>query len=107
MKCLLTSKSEKIYDYTFLEFKKLVDALNIDFSNRKFMSDFEISLRNPITKNFPHSELMGCYFHYVKNLFTKFKKLGLCTKNSSKETTKFLFFLNYTLLSKTIIKKIL
>ena len=56
------------------------------------MSDFEISLRKAIIKNFPNSEIMGCYFHFVKNLFTKCKKLGLCNKDHIKETIKFLFF---------------
>mgnify|MGYP003571405687 CR=1 FL=1 len=91
---LITSKSEKIYEYVFIEFKKLIKSLNmkIDFKNIKIMADFERALRNAIHKNFLDSELMGCYFHYVKNLYSYLKKIGLCKNNIIKQTIKFLFF---------------
>ena len=44
------------------------------------MSDFELELRKSIRNNFNESELMGCFFHFIKNLYAYFKKLGLCNK---------------------------
>ena len=57
----------------------LVASLNlkIDFAKIKFMADYEINLRNAIIKIFPNSEIMGCYFHYIKNLYNKLKESGL------------------------------
>ena len=73
---VLTSKTEMIYNYTLKEFKKLYKAINIniDFTKIKFMSDFEINLRKAIQNNFPQSEILCCYFHYIKNLYSKMKK---------------------------------
>lgn len=49
---LLTSKTEKIYNYTLIEFRKLIKALNIQikFEEIKFMADFEDKLREVIKK---------------------------------------------------------
>ena len=66
------------------------------------MSDFELPLRKSIINNFKESELMGCYFHYIKNLYAYMKKLGLCNKKNLKNSLKFLFFFKYSLLLKVI-----
>jgi hypothetical protein len=94
MACLLNAKTEKIYDNVFNEFKKLIKyaKISIDYSKLKIMSDFELTLRKSIRNNFNESELMGCYFHFIKNLYAYFKKLGLCNKRNLKNTLKFLFF---------------
>ena len=80
--CLLNTKTEKIYDNVFNEFKKLIkySKISLDYSKLKIMSDFELTLRKSIINNFNESELMGCYFHFIKNLYAYFKKLGLCNK---------------------------
>ena len=82
MTCLLNAKTERIYDNVFNEFQKLIKYANIkiDFSKIKIMSDFELPLRKSIINNFKENELMGCYFHYIKNLYAYMKKLGLCNK---------------------------
>ena len=102
MACLLNAKTERIYDNVFNEFQKLIKYANIkiDFSKIKIMSDFELPLRKSIINNFKESELMGCYFHYIKNLYAYMKKLGLCNKKNLKNSLKFIFFLKYSLLLK-------
>ena len=91
---VLTSKTETIYNYTLVEFQKLLKTLNIniDFSKISFMADFEINLRKAISDNFPNSEIMRCYFHFIKNLYYKMKKLGMTKKKDIKNNLKFLFF---------------
>ena len=61
------------------------------------MADFEDKLREAIKKNFPDSEILGCYFHFIKNLYNKLKLLGLTTKKNIRSSLKFLFFLKYFL----------
>jgi len=56
------------------------------------MSYFEFALRNSIKINFPNSKLNGCYFHFVKILWEKAKKLSSCNKLMIKNT-KLLIFL--------------
>ena len=94
MVCLVNAKTERIYDNVFNEFQKLIKYANlkIDFSKIKIMSDFELPLRKSIINNFKESELMGCYFHYIENLYAYMKKLGLCNKNNLKHSLKFIFF---------------
>lgn len=68
MACLLNVKTEKIYDNVFNEFKKLIKyaKISLDYSKLKIMSDFELTLRKSIRNNFNESELMGCYFQFIK-----------------------------------------
>ena len=56
------------------------------------MADFEDKLREAIKKNFPDSQILGCYFHFIKNLYNKLKLLGLTTKKNIRSSLKFLFF---------------
>ena len=57
------------------------------------MIDFEKPLQNAIKKNFPKAQVDGCYFHFVKLLWTKAKTLGLTTKNRLKITKILIFIL--------------
>ena len=57
------------------------------------MIDFEKSLQNAVKNNFPNAIINGCYFHYVKLLWEKAKKLGLCKKNDIKYTKIVIFLL--------------
>lgn len=66
--------------------------MTIDFSKISFMVDFEINLRKSISNIFANYEIMGCYFHFIKNLYYKMKKLGLTKKKDIKNNLKFLFF---------------
>ena len=56
------------------------------------MCDFELNLRKSIKNNFEKCTLKGCYFHYVKNLWMKAKKIGLTKKKYIKKQIP-LFFL--------------
>lgn len=72
---VITTKTEKIYRYALIKFQKIIDKLNIklDFNKIKFIKDFKVNLRAAINKIYPHSEIFGCNFHYIKNLYNKLK----------------------------------
>ena len=55
------------------------------------MCDFETNLRKGILNNFNNCTLKGCYFHYIKNIWKKAKKLGLCRKNFLNKTKIIIF----------------
>ena len=42
-------------------------------------------------KIFPKSKIYGCFFHYVKALWKKAKKYGLCNKEKLKDTIILIF----------------
>ena len=57
------------------------------------MIDFEKPLQNAVKTNFPNAIVDGCYFHFVKLLWTKAKTFGLCSKKKLKITKILIFIL--------------
>ena len=80
---LLSSKIEQLYDEVFSQLIRNIKAVNKDFvyNNLSIMSDFELSLRKSIKKNFTGCTLQGCYFHFCKSIWKKIKKLHLFKKD--------------------------
>ena len=56
------------------------------------MTDYEKGLRCAVKKSFPDSPILGCFYHYIKAIFNKCKKLGLVTKKYFLEAFKILIF---------------
>ena len=79
----MSSKSYYLYYNLFLKIKQLSKDLNIKikYENIHFMTDFEYGLRKALRDVFKDSEIYGCFFHYVKNIWEKAKKNGLLKKN--------------------------
>ena len=79
---LLSSKSEELYDEFFTQLIRNIKTVNKDlcYEELKIMSDFELSLRKSIRKNFKGCILQGCYFHFCKSIWKKIKKLHLFKK---------------------------
>ena len=90
----MTNKSKDIYNKIFHDLFEIMENFNIKTNKicKRIMSDFEYALRNSIKINFPNSKLNGCYFHFIKILWEKAKKLSLCNKLMIKNT-KLLIFL--------------
>ncbi len=89
-----TGKSVYLYNTIFEDFKKKINNnINIEDIPNKIIIDFEKSLQKSIKTNFPNLVIDGCYFHYVKLLWGKAKKLGLCKKEELKNTKILLFVL--------------
>ena len=61
--------------------------------NIMIMSDFDLSLRKAIIEMLPNFKLKGCYFHYIKNIWAKAKKLRLCRKKIIDKTKLIIFVL--------------
>ena len=70
------------YHMLFTIVKEIMNNHKLKFVNDKIivMADFESSLLNAIKYIFTIFILKGCYFHYIKNLWSKAKKIGLCRK---------------------------
>ena len=73
-----TSKSEYIYDKIFKDVKDILldNKINISSIPRYIMVDFEKSLIKSIEKNFEITIIDGCYFHFIKLLWSKVKSLN-------------------------------
>ena len=48
------------------------------------MIDFEVGFQKSIKATIPDNLFSGCFFHYVKLLWDKAKRLGLSKKNKIK-----------------------
>ena len=91
----ITGKSQYIYDCIFKDIKKILEDNGINQNDIpiKFMIDFEKGLQNALKINFPNCKVGGCFFHFVKLLWTKVKSLGLCNKSNLKLTKIIVFIL--------------
>ena len=80
---ILTGKSEYLYDTIFEELKKIIfdNGVKLNEIPQLIMVDFEKSLINSVRKNFLDSKVDGCFYHFVKLLWSRAKALGLCQKN--------------------------
>ena len=89
----MSNKSYLSYKNIFQDLKLLIEQNNIiwDYKDIKFTSDFERSLLYSIKEEFSSSKIQNCFFHFVKALWQKCKKLGL-TKSKYIKTTKILVF---------------
>ena len=86
----MTHKKQFLYEPVFntiLNFSS-DNGLEISFDSKTIMTDFEKPIRNVIKKI-----LKGCYFHFVKALWSKSKKFGLCSKHKIKYTKIIIFSL--------------
>ena len=72
----------------------MVEYYNISFEkkNIRFVCDFEKSLIKAINTQLSESKLNGCYFHFVKALWKKTKKILGFTKKSLLKNSKILIF---------------
>ena len=79
---LMSHKSYDIYYYVFKFIKTIIRKqwLKLELKNIIFMLDFEKSSRKALKDIFSESNILGCYFHYVKALWSKAKKEGLTKK---------------------------
>lgn len=49
--------------------------LSFDAKDIKIYCEFEYSLRTALKKIFPNSDIKGTYYHYIKRLWIKAKKI--------------------------------
>lgn len=52
----------------------------------KVVSDFEAALRSAVETLLPETIIVGCYFHFARAVFMRFKKMGL-VRNPTEEKT--------------------
>ena len=73
---LMSNKYYNVYYYVFKFIKTIIkkQGLKFDLKNTVFMLDFEKSSRKALKNIFSESNILGCYFHYVKALLSKAKK---------------------------------
>jgi len=90
---LMTSKEQVSYGYVFILIDQIIKQHGYNLKVTSIMSDYEEALRNSIRNIFPEAQLQGCYFHYVKALWSKASKLGLRKKSTIIDTKLLIFFM--------------
>ena len=73
-------KSYLIYSETFTEFKNIINYLGLEMS-LSLISDFEKGIIEVLNDCYGDNKilikLIGCLFHFIKNLYTNFKKFRI------------------------------
>lgn len=76
--CLLPDKKQKTYE-KLLEILCEKNSLN----PTTIMTDYETALINAFTKQFPNTEMRGCFFHFSQCIYRKIQTSGLKRKYES------------------------
>ena len=72
--CLLSGKSQQIYETLFQLIIDKAAHWNVDISWLRSMSDFEQSIFNALTVKFPDLVKRGCHFHFCQALFRRIQR---------------------------------
>lgn len=98
----MTHKTQFLYEHVFNTLLNIAsdNGLELSFDSKTIMTDFEKPIRNAIKNILKGVKLKGCFFHFVKALWSKSKKLGLCRKNKIKNTKIIIFSLKMSTLLK-------
>ena len=77
MYVLMSHKSHVLYTHLFNTIKNIlkISNINVDFDKIIFTIDFEKAIRKAIIEIFPNSNILGCFFHFVKALCFKEKNM--------------------------------
>ena len=89
--CLLTEKSQELYESLLLRIQNLLPQFHPDVS----MSDWEIAARNAVKTIFNGIRLKGCWFHFTQRIWKRVQKENLT--NTYKVNIQFRNFVRYTM----------
>ena len=91
----LTSKTFQIYFNTFSILKLHLDQLEYQVEWENIHSDFEQNIFKSVLAVFDQVEHYGCWFHFVKALFDKFKEKQLYKHINKEFNKKLILILKY------------
>ncbi|CAF5132619.1 unnamed protein product, partial [Rotaria sp. Silwood1] len=77
---LLPDRKKHTYKYLFHELHNKAAQLNMTFNLCTIMSDFEETLAEILTIEFPNSQHVDCFFHYTHTIYRNIQKLGLSSE---------------------------
>ena len=84
---LINNKFKNGYNYLF---KKIYSIISIEDSKKlnliTYSCDFEPALIDSLEKNFSNKRVLGCFFHYTKNLLKHAKQISLFNNELKKYT---------------------
>lgn len=69
--CLLPGKQRQTYNRTFLHLKDVALVLGYTLDPFVTISDFEISMIQAATINFPNAHHQSCYYHFMQAIWRK------------------------------------
>lgn len=89
----MSYKSKLSYASIFESIKSILDDNDLKMNNKnlKFICDCQKSLYDAINEIFPDSKIIGNYYFYLKNLWIKAKRFGLCQRSVVESTKKLVF----------------
>ena len=87
--CLLTGKSQELYESLMVKIQSLIPHFHPDVS----MSDWEMAARNAFKSTFHGIRLKGCWFHYTQRIWKHVQKANL--KHSYSNNVEIQNFVRY------------
>uniref|UniRef100_A0A0N5C3Z4 MULE domain-containing protein n=1 Tax=Strongyloides papillosus TaxID=174720 RepID=A0A0N5C3Z4_STREA len=92
----LPNKNEQTYDTFFNFIKNSMSENNVNFNPPIIQADFEKAAIDALKKNFPVSDVKGCFFHFSQSLWRKIQIMGLVDHYSIVDENNFQKSVRYT-----------
>jgi hypothetical protein len=71
--CLLGGKTQKIYDHVLDVLLNMAAGLGKVVKWKKCLCDFEVAIRNTMQSKVDGVQILGCFFHFTKNIYAHIK----------------------------------
>ncbi|CAF2658677.1 unnamed protein product [Rotaria sp. Silwood2] len=85
---LLPNRQKSTYHFMFRELKALAVQMDINFSPKLIMSDFEPSLLAVVALEFITATHLSCYFHFTQAIYRAIQRVGLSTTYNNDDDIK-------------------
>ncbi|CAF2875167.1 unnamed protein product [Rotaria sp. Silwood2] len=76
---LLPNRLKGTYHFMFQELKSTATQMQLNFTPKSIMTDFEPALISVITAEFSGAIHSSCYFHFTQAVYRALQRVGLCT----------------------------
>ncbi|CAM4887935.1 unnamed protein product [Rotaria socialis] len=85
---LLPNRQKSTYHFMFRELKALAVQMDMNFSPKLIMSDFEPGLLAVVALEFVTATHLSCYFHFTQAIYRAIQRLGLSTAYNNDDDIK-------------------
>ncbi|CAF4369903.1 unnamed protein product [Rotaria sp. Silwood2] len=85
---LLPNRLKSTYYFMFNELKSIAIQMQMNFTPKSIMSDFEPGLLAVVTTDFVTATHTSCYFHFTQAIYRAIQRVGLSTSYNNNDDVK-------------------
>ncbi|CAF3647620.1 unnamed protein product [Rotaria sp. Silwood1] len=85
---LLPNRLKPTYTFMVQELKSLAEQMQLQFTPKKIMTDFESGLMSVLKTEFPSASYSSCYFHLTQAIYRAIQRFGLSTNYNNDDDVR-------------------